>query len=331
MPFSIYAEDNSFAVSTGSNVRATSMRSRFDDNPNVSKDLVITTKAGDAEPRLFEVGDTYDISFGGSGGTKLLDAVVLRSDTRGGDTGVIVFEGTDQNGALTQVVWTPNVDLENWYWTNFTQGTPPQFYYNDMDSNYTHEYICFEQSVRVATPRGYVRVDKLEVGQTVCTWGGTKREVRWLGHKSVDGTGSMAPVRFAKGTIGNFATVKLSPQHRVLISAPEADLQFGASEVLVPAISLVDGKNVRQVQKETVTYVHILLDRHDILIAEGAPCESLFPGLRTRELLSAEDRAAISSVTAGFDGAPCRPLLRRAEGALIAPLRRVPEREMAQI
>ncbi len=329
MPFSIYAQDSSFAVSTGDNVNVTPTTSRFDNPPNSTKDLVITTNEGDEDPRLFEIGDTYDVSFGGNGGSTLEDATVVRSDTAGGDSGIIVFEGTDTEGNLTQVVWTPNFDLENWYWSSYNPSSEPQFYTSDVNPDYTHEFICFERSVKLATPRGYVRADKLEVGQTVCTWGGVKREVRWLGRKTVDGTGQMAPVRFAKGAIGNFAPVKLSPQHRVLVTAPEADLQFGAPEVLVPAISLVDGKRVRQVTREQVHYVHILLDRHDILIAEGAPCESLLPGWRSRDLLDPKDRAAIAAVTNDDGGEPCRPLLRRSEGALIAPQRQVPERDLA--
>ncbi|MGP6088204.1 Hint domain-containing protein [Antarctobacter jejuensis] len=341
MPFSIFAVDSSFAVSTGSNVRSTSTTSRFDYPPNSTKDLIITTKAGDTDPRLFELGDVYEVSFGGNGASTITDAVVIRSDapltyesdgtTPSGNEGVIVFEGLDENGDLTQVVWTPNFDLENWYWTNYTPSDNPEFYTADMDSDYTHAYICFERTVKLATPVGYVRADKVEVGQTLCTWGGVKREVRWIGRKTVDGTGAMAPVRFAKGAIGNFAPIKLSPQHRVLVSAPGVEQQFGAPDVLVPAISLVDGKQVRQVSREKVQYVHILLDQHDILIAEGAPCESLHPGPRTRELLSPEDRAAIDLAMQDKVTAPCRPLLRSRDGKSLAPRRHVPERGRARL
>lgn len=62
MPFTFEAIDNEFATSTGSNVGTSPNSSRFDNPPNGSKDLLITTNAGDEDPRVFELGDTYDIS-----------------------------------------------------------------------------------------------------------------------------------------------------------------------------------------------------------------------------------------------------------------------------
>ena len=104
--------DNEFAVSTGSNVGTTGNTSTFDNPPQGSKDLVITSLAGDDDPLLFELGDTYDVTWGGQndGGT-ILNAVVIRSDPApdGNGGGVIVLEGTDDQGNLAQVVWTRRI------------------------------------------------------------------------------------------------------------------------------------------------------------------------------------------------------------------------------
>ncbi|WP_425099774.1 Hint domain-containing protein [Tropicibacter sp. S64] len=326
MSFSIFAIDNEFAVATGSNVNVAPGQSRFDNPPNGSKDLVITTHDGDSDPRLFEIGDSYDVSWGGSGGSTILNATVVRSDLAPGGGGIIVFEGTDGNGTPAEVIWTPGFDLENWYWTNYNPGAEPQFYTTDQNAAYSHEYICFERSARIATPRGLVAAGDLAVGETVCTWMGIKQTIRWIGARRMPGTGSAAPIRFETGAIGNFAPLKLSPQHRVLIASPWADLHFGASEVLVPAKSLVNGTSIRQVEKRWVHYVHVLLDRHDLLIAEGAPCESLLPGFRTRDFLTAEDRATIREVIGDDSRKPVRPILtcRQAEYAVQA--RDVPRR-----
>jgi plastocyanin len=40
----------------------------------------------------------------------------------------------------------------------------------------------------------------------------------------------------------------------------------------------VNGDTVRIAPCETVTYVHVLLDRHEVIFAEGAATESLHPG-----------------------------------------------------
>ncbi len=326
--FTIDGGDNSFAVATGSNVGIVAGQSRFDHPPNSTTDLQITSKDGDPDPRLFEVGDTYDITWSGHGGGNLVDAVVVRSDAAPGGGGAIVFEGTD-GGETVQVIWTPDFDLENWYWTNYGPSNPPNFYTTDQDPGYDHEYICFEKSTQIATPRGYVRAGQLKVGETVCTMGGVAREILWIGRKTISGDGASAPVRFPKGSIGNFAPVKLSPQHRVLISSNSAELHFGEREVLVPAIALVDGKRIRQVRKDIVVYVHILLDRHDILLAQGAPCESLMPGDAIETLLDEGERAEIHEVIKDREYRLIRPALHRHEAEVIAQDRDIIKRETA--
>ncbi|CUH77921.1 Hint domain-containing protein [Tropicibacter naphthalenivorans] len=327
MVFSIYAADNEFATSTGANVEVEPGKSAFDDPPNAVTGLVITTQAGDADPRLFEIGDTYDLVWDQG---SITNAAVVRSDAAGPD-GIIVFRGTNGLGQNAEVIWTPGFDLDNWYFSNFVDGQPPQFFNTDQDPAYTHEYICFERSTRIHTPQGLIPAGRLQTGDWVCTWSGRKQQIKWIGSKTVEGAGAAAPIRFDVDTIGNFRPVKLSPQHRVLISSPQAELMFGARDVLVPAIALLDGNRIRQVARRQVSYVHILLDRHDILIAEGAPCESLLPGWRTRDILTAQDREEIRVALNDESREPCRLILKRQEAVAIAASRFTPYREAALI
>lgn len=128
MTVTFNALDNEFAVSTGGNVNNGTGTSTFDYPPNSTKDFTITSNEGDDQPYLFEVGDTYDISFGGHGGTTLEDAVVIRSDDIDFAEGfAVVFEGTDPDGDIVQVVWSPGFDLEDWYWETFDNGDSPGF------------------------------------------------------------------------------------------------------------------------------------------------------------------------------------------------------------
>jgi hypothetical protein len=46
-------------------------------------------------------------------------------------------------------------------------------------------------------------------------------------------------------------------------------------DVLVPARHLLDSRAIAQVEMAEIEYFHLLLDQHDIILAEGAPCESL--------------------------------------------------------
>jgi len=68
MPLTFYGIDNEFAAATGTNVGTTPNSSTFDNPPYGSSDLVITAHEGDNDPRLFEVGDSYDVTWGGAGG-----------------------------------------------------------------------------------------------------------------------------------------------------------------------------------------------------------------------------------------------------------------------
>ena len=70
----------------------------------------------------------------------------------------------------------------------------------------------------------------------------------------------------------------MSPQHRILITGWQAELLFGEDEVLVPAISLVNGTTVTQDPCDIVRYIHLLFDRHQLVTTSGLISESFFPG-----------------------------------------------------
>jgi len=68
-------------------------------------------------------------------------------------------------------------------------------------------------------------------------------------------------------------------------------------EVLIPACRLINGTTITQVDVESVTYWHVELDSHDILLAEGLPAESyldcgnrrFFANAETTDLLAVPD------------------------------------------
>lgn len=298
------AEDNEFAASTGANVNSGSGTSTFDYPPNSTKELIITSKEGDDDPRLFEVGDTYDISYGGmGGGTTLEDAVVIRSDAVPGG-GAIVFEGTDARGDLVQIVWSPGFDLEQWYWDNFEKGQSPGFYTTDQQPMYNYEYICFDAGTQIAIPGGTCPAGDLRPGQLVNTVDAGPQPILWVGSRRSAARGKAAPVLFAAHAIGNSAPLRLSQHHRVLVRSELAELLFAASEVLVPAKALANGRDVRIVPQREITYVHILLAQHHLLIAEGAACESLLWGSAADALLYDLPMPEKPSQT------PARPILK---------------------
>ena len=179
---------------------------------------------------------------------------------------------------------------------------------------------CFTAGTMIGTPDGARPVETLAAGDLVTTLDHGAQALRWVGRRTVDGMGRFAPVRFEAGVIGNERPLTVSPQHRVLVRGWRAELHFGQPEVLVPAVHLVGARGVVRVPVERVEYFHLLFAGHQIVVSEGAPTESFYPG----SWIIANDRATYSEVVHLFP-----ELIGQASGAW--PLARpVPKRTEAR-
>lgn len=307
MPIVINAVDEQFAAATGSNVNSEPDTSTFDYPPVSTHSLTITSQLGDPDPYVFTPGDVYTLSFQGNGGDTIENATVIRSDAVdiNGDTGfAVVFEGLDSSGELMQVVWTPEFDLETWYWDNFSGGNPPGFYTDDLDPAVTYAAVCFEVSMKIDTPSGPRAAGEIKAGDYVNTRDHGPQKVDWVASRAVRGRGRNAPVRFEAGAIGNDAPLELSQQHRVHWHSHAARRMFGKGQVLLPAVSMINGGDIRLSPRDEVTYVHLLCDKHEILTCQGVACESLFLGKVAQGVLAfLDDGGREETAFDGYDGA----------------------------
>jgi hypothetical protein len=130
---------------------------------------------------------------------------------------------------------------------------------------------CFAAGTMIRTNFGEVPVEDLSVGDVVVTIAGVVMPIRWIGHRAVDcmrhaRPEGVLPVRIAANAFGPGLPARplfLSPDHAIF-----------AEGVLVPVKHLVNGASIVQVAVERVTYHHIELAEHAILLAEGLPAES---------------------------------------------------------
>ncbi|MFK7838602.1 MAG: Hint domain-containing protein [Sulfitobacter sp.] len=136
---------------------------------------------------------------------------------------------------------------------------------------------CFTPGTVIETPNGPCPIETLRVDDLVLTLDHGAQPVRMIADDTFRAVGAVAPIRFAKGTIGNTAPLIVSPQHRMLITGWQAELYFGEDEVLVAAKHLVNGDTIRQVEGGIVRYIHLLFDTHQIIWGQGAPSESYYP------------------------------------------------------
>ena len=136
---------------------------------------------------------------------------------------------------------------------------------------------CFAAGTRIDTPLGPRPIETLRAGDKVWTHDHAALPLRWVGQTTVAGLGAFAPIRITPGLLPVTDPVWVSPQHRILVQGWQAQLYFGADEVLVPAKALVDGQSVRQIECPSITYVHMLFDDHQIVRSHGLLSESFDP------------------------------------------------------
>ncbi|MDO8327776.1 MAG: Hint domain-containing protein, partial [Cypionkella sp.] len=168
-------------------------------------------------------------------------------------------------------------------------------------SNIENVVACFTPGAMILTDQGEVAVEDLAEGDLVLTRDSGFQPIRWVGRRDLTAAELAVqprfnPVRIAQGALGGDLPERdmlVSPQHRMLMTGARAELLFGEHEVLVAATHMVGMSGVGRVMPETVSYIHILFDRHEVVRADGAWSESFQPGAQTLNGLDAAQRAEI--------------------------------------
>ncbi len=152
--------------------------------------------------------------------------------------------------------------------------------------------VCFAADTRIQTPTGDRAVSDIQAGDPVITLDGNIRTVVQTSQRRISPVElaretRLLPVRIAAGALGNglpTQDLRVSRQHRILLASRIAHRITGHTEVLIPAVRLVGLPGITFDRSLIpLTYCHILLDRHDILVANDAPAESLFLGQMSRQ------------------------------------------------
>lgn len=190
--------------------------------------------------------------------------------------------------------------------------------------------VCFTSGTRIMTERGLVAVEDLRVGDLVVTRDNGLQPLRWIGQRrlsraELQARPELQPVRIAAGALGVAEPARsmlVSPQHRLLVEGARAEMYFGEAEVLVPAKHMVGLAEVsRALPAEGVTYVHILFDRHELVLSEGIWTESFQPAERTLSALDAAAREEVldlfPELAAGEDVFPAARLSLKAHEAKV--------------
>ena len=130
---------------------------------------------------------------------------------------------------------------------------------------------CFAIGTLIMTVHAEVPVELLREGNLIVTASGKLKKVRWIGLRHIDclrhaKPRDVWPVRVLAGAFGGGLPKRelwLSPDHAVFVGG-----------VLIPVRYLINGRTIVQKRVAEVTYYHVELATHDVILAEGLPCES---------------------------------------------------------
>jgi hypothetical protein len=142
----------------------------------------------------------------------------------------------------------------------------------DSSNGTEFSVACYCPGTLIRTDRGERPVEDLAIGDRVVTLFCGVQPIRWIGRRSyadrfLAGKTHILPIRISAGALGGGLPRRdllVSPKHAMFLDC-----------VLVPAECLVNGTTIVQEHSlARVEYVHVELDSHDVLLAEGAPSES---------------------------------------------------------
>lgn len=131
---------------------------------------------------------------------------------------------------------------------------------------------CFAAGTLIRTDKGDVAVESLRAGDRIhVASDAVAREAVWIGQRDVDCARhpdpvSVWPVRVAAGAFGPGLPTRdlfLSPDHAIYFQ-----------ESLIPVKHLLNGTTIARVPTDHVSYHHVELAAHAVILAEGLPVES---------------------------------------------------------
>jgi len=136
---------------------------------------------------------------------------------------------------------------------------------------------CFLRGTAIRTADGDKKIEDLAVGDLLPTVFGGVRPIQWIGRyhfKRSDPTKAwvkdVIPIRVARSALGPdvpHADLFVTRAHALLID-----------DVLLPVCSLINGTTITPCDArafDELEFFHIKLERHDVIYAEGTPCETL--------------------------------------------------------
>ena len=144
-------------------------------------------------------------------------------------------------------------------------------------------------------------VETLKRGDRLVTRDNGLKRVMWIGGRTLSyadlaETPELRPILIRENAFGDSYPTRdliVSPEHRFLVDQTVTSLTKGNSEALVAACHLMDGQAVRPAAMLGVTYLHVMLSAHEVILANGNWTESFHPDDQTLAGIAPHQRKEI--------------------------------------
>ncbi len=156
---------------------------------------------------------------------------------------------------------------------------------------------CFTPGSLIATDRGWRAVETLRRGDRVVTRDNGLKRIAWAGRRELSYGDlqehpDLQPVLIRKGALGRGEPTRdmlVSPNHRFLLVASH----LNDGEALVAARHMTGRRGVELAPVLGVSYLHLLLEAHEVILANGTWTESFHPDDAVLQGLGRRTRAEI--------------------------------------
>jgi hypothetical protein len=135
---------------------------------------------------------------------------------------------------------------------------------------------CLLKGTQILTPQGERSVEDLRIGELILTVSGESKPIKWIGRTRLERDGqalwedAVVPVKIARDAFNDDL-----PRSDLYVSYGHCFLING---LLISAGDLINGSSIARWQPtdmDVLEYLQIELESHDVILANGAPAETL--------------------------------------------------------
>ena len=254
---------------------------------------------------------------GGAVGDQVVDAAIGDSIALPGSDVISVSYGASSIVVVTNLGTTDFTDVS-------FSGTAPTGYSVSTDPTGLERIAftaCYAAGTRILTAEGEVAIELLVPGNRVIAASGGERDVIWTGHRKVDLLHHPCPCDVMPVRVRAHAFAPNQPSRDLILSPDHAVYAEGR---LVPIRHLLNGTSVVQEAAEHVTWWHVELPAHDIVLADGLPAESYLDTGNRRSFVNGNGTidpqpGLIRTAEQAWANSACAPLAE--DGAVVAIVR----------